>query len=177
MLLWGQRALLLFVLFFPALGYTQDTPSTAPASPKNPWGNFEVVEEEEPYWLTHVLLYLPNRILDLIDTVHVDVGVGPAYGAVGRVTKWGQFGARRMRPGSVRVGNFGRQAPIMLEDDDEGGFGPDFDQSPKRHVCNGEVGVGLDIGLAGAYTGICLDEAFDFLAGFFLLDVMDDDLR
>ncbi len=161
-----------------AQSVSQDEP-TAAVSPKRAWGDFEIHEEEveEPTVLRQVLLWLPNRVLDLIDVFKVDVGVGPAAGGVVRITKWGQAGIRSVSPLSVRAGNFGRDWPVKLEHSSEFGIGPAFVQSSDRTVCSGEIGAGLDLFIVGAYGGICFDELYDFFGGLFLFDSKGDDLK
>ena len=122
-----------------------------------------------------VLLYIPNRVVDFIDIFRVDVGAGPAVGGVVRVTKWAQAGYREMDPGSLRIGLHGRRFPAWVERDNEYGFGPSFNQSDDREVTPGEVGVGVDLLLVSGYVGVSVDEAFDFVAGIFTIDVKDDD--
>lgn len=149
------------------------------ASPKRPWGEFTLEESEEheaqPLW-ARILLWAPNRVLDFIDIFRVDVGVGPAYGAVARVTKYGQVGFRSVAPLSVRVGDFGRKVPVLLEHSSEMGIGPAYLESKDREVCASEIGIGADL-LIGAYAGICFEEVLDFAAGLFFLDVKGDDLH
>jgi hypothetical protein len=123
-----------------------------------------------------ILLYLPNRFLDLIDIFKADVGVGPALGAVARVTEHGQIGYRSVSPVSLRVGLRGRNPPVMAETADEYGVGPDFINSSDREVGKGEVGVGLDLFIVGAYAGIDFYQLPDFLLGFFGVDYAEDDL-
>lgn len=147
-------------------------------SPKSPWGEFVIEEEDKkrPWW-THVLLWVPNRVLDFTDIFRADVGVGPAMGGVVRFSKHGQAGYRKINPASVRVGLFGRQVPFLIENSDEYGVGPNYVASKDRKVCKGELGVGADLFLVGAYAGVCADEIADFLAGIFFIDVSDDDIR
>ncbi len=147
------------------------------ASPKSPWGDFEVMEEHETPWWAQALLWIPNRVLDLIDVFRVDAGIGPAAGGVIRITKYGQVGIRQVAPFSLRVGDFGREAPIMVERSNEFGIGPTFVNSRDRDVCTGEIGVGADVLIVGAYGGICVEELADFLAGLFFIDLMKDDLE
>lgn len=150
-----------------------------PTSPKAAWGEFGPTQRAEnggsPWW-SHVLLWVPNRVLDLIDVFRVDAGVGPAVGAVVRVTEYGQLGYRQFAPFSLRVGGFGRKFPAIIERSNEIGAGPAFLQSPDREVCVGELGAGLDLFLVGAYGGVCVDELADFVAGLFFIDIKDDDL-
>jgi len=133
-------------------------------------------ESSRHTFLHRLLMWIPNRILDVWDILRFDVGVGPAFGGVVRVSKYGQAAFRGVAPMSVRVGDFGREVPFMIETSNEIALGPDIVKSRDRKVCIGEIGAGADVLLAGAYGGVCLDEVVDFVAGFFFLDVSDDDL-
>lgn len=148
-----------------------------PTSPKEAWGDLGAIQSGDgsPWW-SEVLLYIPNRILDLIDVFRVDVGVGASVGAVVRVTEYAQVGYRQMAPVSLRVGDFGRQFPVLVETSNEIGVSPAFKQSADREVCKAEVGLGGDLLIVGAYGGICLDELADFVGGLFLIDFKDDDM-
>lgn len=147
-------------------------------SPKPGWGDFTVVAEEEDYaWWQKTLLWFPNRFMDLVDVFRVDAGVGPSFGAVARITKYGQVGYRSMNPGSLRVGLLGRDLPVMVESSNEFGIGPAFVKSKDRDVCGGELGAGVDFLLFGGYLGFCPEEALDFALGIFTIDIMDDDVK
>ncbi|MBN8550447.1 MAG: hypothetical protein J0M12_14125 [Deltaproteobacteria bacterium] len=149
------------------------------ASPKSAWGDFKVgtppEDEHTPVW-KQIVLWVPNRVLDFIDIFRVDVGAGAAVGAVVRVTKYGQVGMRAVAPLSVRVGDFGRRAPILLEHSSEMGIGPLYLESKDRKICTFELGAGVDI-FVGAYGGVCVDEIVDFAGGLFFLDMKKDDLK
>ena len=132
--------------------------------------------QKERSLVTAGLLYLPNRLLDLLDIFRVDVGVGPSFGAVARVSKWGQVGYRDMSPLSVRVGLRGRRVPIFVERSAEFGIGPAFLSSPERDIRPLELGAGADLLLAGAYLGVSVDEFVDFFAGIIGFDPGDDDI-
>ena len=149
-----------------------------PASPKQPWVDLATaqIKSDSPWW-SEVLLYVPNRILDFIDIFRIDVGFGPSVGAVVRVTEYGQVGFREMLPASVRVGDLGRRFPGMIETSNEFGIGPAYVDSADRSVCPGEIGLGGDVMLAGAYAGVCVDEIADFLAGLVFIDLKGDDFR
>lgn len=148
-----------------------------PASPKEAWRDLSTVEVNDgtPWW-AEVLLYIPNRVLDLIDVFRVDVGVGASVGAVVRVTEYAQVGYRQMLPVSLRVGDFGRQFPVVVESSNEIGISPAFKQSSDRDICTAELGLGLDVLILGGYGGVCLDELADFIGGIFLVDFKGDDL-
>ncbi len=161
-------------LVCPLFVYAQET---AASSPKAPWGDFEVIEQEQPTVITKVLLWLPNRLLDLWDIFRVDAGAGVGYGAVLRLTTYGQLGYRSLDPGMLRLGADGRESPVFVESSKEYGIGPYFVESKDRNLCTGVVGAGVDVVLVGAHVGICPEEIFDFLGGIFLFDPMGDDLK
>ncbi len=123
-----------------------------------------------------VLLYLPNRFLDLWDIFRADLGVGPATGAVLRITKYGQVGYRTFSPASIRVGLNGRNSPVFMETENEFGIGPAFVQSSKRKISESEVGAGVDLLIVGAYLGIDFLEIADFFTGIFTIDLKHDDI-
>jgi len=179
-----MRFLLVLIFFIPLTAFADGPPAVDPAdappsghieaSPKQGWNESAIASKGEEEWWETALLYIPNRVVDLVDIFRADVGVGGSFGGVLRVTEKGQAGYRSLGVGSARVGLFGREVPIMIEKDDEKGIGPSFKQSRDRHVCQGEVGIGVDA-VAGAYAGICFDEVVDFLGGVFLLDPSNDD--
>ena len=169
-----QRVLFAFLLFLPAIAIGQEE---VEVSPREPWRDLEARDSDNEQSLTSkILLWLPNRVLDLIDVLKLDVGVGPMVGGVVRVTKYGQVGFRGVAPATLRVGAMGRRAPVMIERANEMGIGPAFLESPDRIICAGELGVGLDLVVVGAYGGVCVDELADFVAGIFGADFKDDDL-
>ncbi len=160
-------------------GFTgEEEESEAAISPKPGWKTLPQrtgrAPKSRPWW-AEALLWLPNRVMDLIDVFRIDVGVGPAFGGVVRATQNGQAGYRRMVPFSLRIGDFGRKSPFLLETDDERGSGRQFKKSDDRELCTGELGLGLDLGL-GAYGGICSEELLDFFAGLFFIDLEADDI-
>ena len=156
---------------------TTIVPELVPTSPKEAWRDLEAIQINDgtPWW-AEVLLYIPNRVLDLIDIFRVDVGVGASVGGVVRVTRYVQGGYRQMLPVSLRIGDFGRQFPVMVESSNELGLSPAFKQSADRDICDAEIGLGLDVLLLGGYGGLCLDEVADFIGGIFLVDFKGDDL-
>jgi len=149
--------------------YNRTSPKSAPtpSSRRNSHSSF----------LRKVLLYIPNRVLDLVDIVRLDVGVGIGYGGVIRPTKYLQAGYREMEPGMLRFGALGRRSPFLIEEVNEEGFGRDFARASKRKVSKVEFGVGLDLGVIGGYGGVCIDSAGDFVLGIFGIDFEDDDLE
>lgn len=127
-------------------------------------------------FLVSALLYIPNRVLDILDIVRFDVGVGPAVGGVIRVTPYAQAGARFMMPLSVRAGLRGRKSPVFIEHTSEVGVGPLYLDSSQRKATPLEIGAGVDLFLFGVYFGISVDSIFDAVLGFVGVDISDDDL-
>ncbi len=133
-------------------------------------------EPKEGHSVLHkVVMWLPNRILDIIDIIKFDVGVGPAFGVTARATKYGNVALRAV-PVSARVGLMGRRLPVAVEAGSETGVGPLIAETMGRDICAGEIGAGADLLIAGAYGGVCADELADFVAGLFFFDLKDDDL-
>ena len=174
----GSLSLLLFAA--PAFCDETNPPTRSPLAPwfKSVFGGEkqEVEKAPEPSLGRKILLWLPNRVLDLVDSVKLDLGVGLASGAVLRVTESAQIGYRDMDPASARIGNFGRRAPFLLERSNEFGVGSDLGTDPGRSICPGELGLGLDLLFVGAYLGVCVDEVFDFTLGLVGVDPKEDDL-
>ena len=56
-----------------------------------------VSKHPEPrYYVYRFASYFTDRAMDLVDIFKFDVGVGPAWGVVARVTEYGQVGIRTM---------------------------------------------------------------------------------
>lgn len=166
--------------------YTQEDADLADRPPrKADSSDDEQRPEEHPrHSIAHqVLLYLPNRLLDVLDIVRVRVRVGPGVAASVRATKYvqaylGAYGSvygglpgPRMRPMP--------RSPLGLEDSAglkvsvfdatvDGGFGPDY--SPT------EVGAGVQLAILGFDVGIDPWEIVDFVGGILTFDVREDDL-
>ncbi|MCB0330472.1 MAG: hypothetical protein KDD70_12435 [Bdellovibrionales bacterium] len=175
---WIITALLLYSLAVLPTVSLADIDESEIVSPKEGWGELDIEEEEEeplPFFV-ELLLWPVNRVLDLVDVVRIDVGAGTSYGGVLRITRQGSLGYRSVAPGSLRIGSFGRKPPILFEEEDEKGAGVNYKFSSDREVCDTEIGVGIDLFLAG-YIGICAEGIVDFLGGIIFLDPDDDDIR
>ena len=150
----------------------------APAS----WG--DETSEKPHHSIGHkLLMYIPNRVLDLLDIVRLRVRVGPGLAAGVRVTD----------PLSVYVGSYVSayaglpgprleptiKWPVVLESYNGAtlsflhvatGLGADPGYSPT------EIGASLHLLLIGIDVDVDPMEAVDFIAGFFFLDPRGDDL-
>jgi hypothetical protein len=145
-------------------------------------------EQEDPsdegHSLVHiVLLYLPNRLFDVLDMVRARIKAGPGFGAGLRFTDVGELylGAHtsifagapgpRQEPGIPIPAGIESRGGIKLSLLD-GTVGMGFDP----HYSSTEIGTSLHLGLLGADLMIDPVEFVDLIAGIFLFDVRDDDL-
>ena len=134
-------------------------------------------EEESRGLATHVLLYLPNRVLDLFDVAKVGVDVGPGLGIELKATEAVQ--AMALTTFAIGVGFQGlRHLPFRIGPEAAFGVGPlggtaelgGWYRSPT------EFRVGLHVLLVGAHASVDPVEIVDFVLGFLLIDVKGDDL-
>jgi len=129
-----------------------------------------------------LLMYIPNRLLDVFDMVRLRVRLGPGIALGVRATEYADFYAGTYA--SVYAGLPGprmRKVPhlpvgietltgveVSVADLSAGaGLGPDY--SPT------EVGVGVQALIVGADVGVDPVEILDFVGGFFLWDPRHDD--
>ncbi len=133
--------------------------------------------------LYDIAMYIPNRILDVLDIVRARVRLGPGFG----------IGVRATDVADVFLGSYasiyvglpgprGRRTPRLpfgLESKSgleasladatvEGGIGPDYGAT--------EFGLDLQILLIGVAVGIDPLELVDLPLGFLGIDIQDDDL-
>lgn len=172
----ARLTLCLWLLLFSATHTLAEGASTPDA---------EIAESEEEgrSFLVGALLYLPNRVLDLVDIFRLRVRVGPGF----------SVGVRATEIASAYLGSYASiyaglpgprqrtlpRLPVGLESHNgvsvsvadatvDGGLGPDY--SPT------EFGGGFQLAVAGVDFGIDPVEALDFIAGFMTIDLRDDDL-
>lgn len=146
----------------------------------------EALQEENSEghsFLVGTLLYIPNRVLDVLDIFRCRVRVGPGIAAGVRATEIAEVYAGTYA--SVYAGLPGPRMrstpklPIGLESHNgasvsvadatiDGGIGPDY--SPT------EFGLGAQLGIVGFDFGFDPVEVADFLTGIFTIDLRDDDL-
>jgi len=150
-----------------------------------------------------ILYWVPDRLLDLLDVVSFDLGVGPGLLANAHVTRWGGLGAGARA--SLGVGwHEGRSLGLRVLNEQawsvpgyaQGallgfthGTGPSrvgaerFDGCPctstQLHSTWRDpwaVGVEAHLLLVGASVAIHPLQLLDFVGGIFLVDGLDDDL-
>lgn len=130
-----------------------------------------------------IVLYIPNRVFDLVDIVRVRARVGPGVAAGARVTEAADLylGSYASVFAGLPGPRMGREIPIpagletksgveasVADATVEGTFGPGY--SPT------EVGLSLHPILVGADVGIDPVEILDFIVGIVNLDLRKDDL-
>ncbi|MAE96739.1 MAG: hypothetical protein CL910_18990 [Deltaproteobacteria bacterium] len=148
-------------------------------------GGVTELEEERPERSTlhEVILYVPNRVLDLLDVVRARVRIGPGIAVGVRATQVvdlfiGSYNSLYVGLPGPRGRRLPR-SPIGVEDnhgvevsiiDGATGFGFAPEYGPA------EVGAGAQVALGGIDLGVEPWEAIDLIAGFFMIDLRDDDL-
>jgi hypothetical protein len=132
-----------------------------------------------------VLLYIPNRLVDLLDIVHVGVGLGFGLGIELHPTRHARVGAvlsedagvawlgrftspwQAASSARVTVGEFEAGVPFPL-------FRPRYAGVLWRPPV-WDVGAHAYCGLVNAYAAIAPDEIVDFFAGLTTFDPKKDD--
>lgn len=123
------------------------------------------------------LLYLPNRVLDLLDIVHIGVGIGPGFGLELHPTRYGRLQAvAGADVGIAWLGRYARptQAAVYAT------AAASTAQAEARtgvvwRIPKWDIGVRAHYLLDMAYVGFAPDELVDFLLGFSTFDTKDDD--
>jgi len=137
----------------------------------------EAEDEDSRPVLLGVLLYLPNRVLDLFDIARAGVSVGPGIGVELTATRF--LNLALMFKTSVGVGlQTLRHLPIEATAYTAVGAGPlvlALDPGLNWHRSMGDLRVDLHALLLGAHVALEPIEMLDFLVGFFGLDPADDD--
>jgi len=144
----------------------------------------EETSAAQPHGMLHkVVMYIPNRLLDILDVVRLRVRVGPGTAADVRVTNLaaafigsyetvyaGLPGPRNGPVPKLPVGLESRSgvqvsiADVTAEDD----LGPDYGPA--------EIGLGVQVLIVGADAGVEPLELLDLVTGIFLIDLRADDL-
>lgn len=126
------------------------------------------------------LLYLPNRLVDLVDIVHVGYGIGPGFGVEIHPTGCARLGAVAGL-GDVGLAWLGRRASPLQADAlyaraSAGSHEAKAGISERRwRFPQWDIGVHYHALLDMAYVGIAPDEVVDFVAGLVTYDTKKDD--
>lgn len=157
-------------------------PASPPAAP-GPAPAAAASAKEEHGVLHVLLLYLPNRVLDILDVARLRVRVGPGMAADVRATKAGDLflgtytslyaglpGPRNRPTIKLPAGLESRNgaAVSVVDASVDGGIGPDYGA--------GEVGLGVQLLIVGVDAGVDPLELLDAVLGLLTLDIRGDDL-
>ncbi len=127
-----------------------------------------------------LLLYVPNRLLDLLDVLHLGCAVGPGLGAEFHFTRRGRLGA--IAGGDVGLAWLGRwTSPVECAAYARASVGireavDTRSMGERWRYPRCDVGLSLNPAFALVYAAIAPDEIVDFLVGFSTYDTKGDDL-
>lgn len=206
--------LVLCLAWLPACASTSSEPwrggVTLAAAPSTPTLVHAAFEDEEewsepaPIW-ARLLLWVPNRILDAIDTFSFDVHVGIGAGVDVHVTRavqavamlrggtagigwhWGRsLGVLTRTEAGLAAGPFGFNAGTMAmagtAGADSGSLTIGGIHSPGDEVYAEErrdywaAGASVTAGVVGVDVDVHLGEILDLILGIFLIDIYGDDI-
>ena len=126
--------------------------------------------------LAILLLYIPNRVIDVFDLVRFGVDVGPGIGLDGQATSALQ--ARAITQTSVGAGfqSF-RHLPIQTGLQSALGVGPVSADAQVGgwYRSDTDLRVGAHAVIVGAHAAISTGSIADFALGFLFVDIRDDD--
>lgn len=134
-----------------------------------------VPSKESNHLFSKIVLYIPNRILDVFDIFKLNLGVGPGIGAHIQVTEPLQTGI--LMYDVVRIGLTGKRFDFWRHEYSSE-FGLCYAYYFRGDVVrnNSEIGGILQLLIIGAEASINLEEFGDFISGIFLCDAKEDDL-
>ncbi len=130
-----------------------------------------------------ILMYIPNRIFDVLDIVRARVRIGPGLSVGARVASivtvfvGGHSTAYVGLPGPR--GKPEVSLPFGLEDNSGPALAPTKENNEKteKHPYYGpaEIGAEAQVAIVGINVGVEPLEALDFLAGIIFIDLKGDD--
>lgn len=122
-------------------------------------------------------LWLPNRILDVLDIPRAGVDVGPGIGFDGCVTHYLRIAAMTRTSAGIGYQTF-RHPPAKFAHEEYVISGPKAAEAglgANWYHQTWDVRIELHALLVGAHVCVNVGEIGDFFAGIFTLDPMDDD--
>ena len=124
-----------------------------------------------------IVMYIPNRVIDVFDMVRFGVDVGPGIGLDGQATDALQ--ARAIAQTSVGAGfqSF-RHTPIQTGVQSALGVGPVSSDAQVGgwYRSATDFRLGAHAAIVGAHAAVDPVEIADLVLGFLLIDIRDDDL-
>jgi hypothetical protein len=130
--------------------------------------------------LVNVIMYIPNRVFDLMDIFRVRLRVGPGISAGVRITRpvSGYLGMHTTVYAGLPGPRGRKKIPWPIGGDvGVGAQASVVDLSERTTYYDPlELGAEAQILLLGANVGIGVYEIFDFIAGFAFIDLVGDDI-
>jgi len=171
--------LILLILLMPS-GCTSSQKAPLAPLPLLPEIGDDVDEDVSPSASRRVLMYLPNRVLDLGDVVHFGLEVGPGIGADAMFTEWLRAGAMKRWSKGMGYQTL-RRSPFKSSDEEYAELGPVFFANDIEGVPwvidPWDIRLEAHLLAVGAHVAVNPAEIFDFFAGWFLVDTRGDDLH
>jgi hypothetical protein len=138
------------------------------------------VAQDDGHGVGHtILLYIPNRIFDVLDIVRARLRVGPGVGITLRATELVdlKLGAWTSVFIGLRGPRLEPSIPWPVGLDSYAGAGASFleAESDDYQYGKGEFGIGLHVLLVGVDVGVDVLEIGDFVLGLLTIDFMEDD--
>jgi len=173
-----MRGLLLAAVL--ALGLPACTSLRAPVDPgaMAPVGEEEKEEGASALSIGHtILMYLPNRILDLFDMVRAGVNVGPGIGFQLKATDFAQVSFMSRLSAGLGLQSL-RHLPAYAAAESGVALGP-VDASGNLGIgwyqSKTDIRVEAHVAIVGAHAAVDPVQILDFILGFFTVDISDDD--
>ena len=159
---------------------TRLAPAAAPGLARPQEAPQDQADGDEGRSTAHVvLLYLPNRIFDLLDIVRARLRVGPGFGLTLRATELADLKLGAWA--SVYVGLHGPRGepsipwPVGFDMYSGAGVSVLEVEADEAHYGRGEIGVGLHFLIVGVDVGVDVLEIADFVTGLVTIDLVGDD--
>ncbi len=138
----------------------------------------EIEQEDDSSFVGTLIMWLPNRVLDLFDIAKAGVNAGPGIGVNAKATDLAQ--GMFLNRTSVGVGlQTLRSLPAYAGVESAVGAGPlGVDMTAGRGWDHATTDIRLEVHpvLAGAHVAVDPVAIVDFVLGIFTIDISDDDL-
>jgi len=124
-----------------------------------------------------ILLYIPNRLLDIFDIARFGVNAGPGVGADVEATEYLRAAAMSRISAGVGYETL-RHLPVMAGAESELALGPVGTTAAIPYTWyrnTWDVRVELHVLIVGAHVAVNPAEILDAILGFTTIDIMDDD--
>ncbi|MHC4820625.1 MAG: hypothetical protein ACYTDX_02755 [Planctomycetota bacterium] len=144
----------------------------------NAQDSVDIEQEDDSSFVGTLVLWLPNRVLDLFDIAKAGVNAGPGIGVNAKATDFAQ--GMFLNRTSVGVGlQTLRSLPAYAGVESAVGAGPlGVDMTAGLGWDHSPTDVRLEVHpvLAGAHVAVDPVAIVDFILGIFTIDISDDDL-